>query len=340
MVFIGVTNTKETVYTLILQKKGVLAVAKKTYRVRNWTEYNKSLVQRGSLTFWFSNEVIAAWEKGGDANAHGNQRYANAVILCALTLRQLFHLPLRNTAGLFQSLAQLMGLTLKAPNYSTLCRRAQTLSVHLPVSTTNGPRHVLVDATGVQVIGEGEWKRLRHGQSRCQVWRKLHIAMDADSQMILAATMTESVRLDANYLPGLIDAIDGPIDQITGVGAYDKKNCYQTAYERGAKPVFPPQHNAIVQRNNIKKDPALIPRDEAIGFMHQNHDRQEQRKQWKIINDYHRRSLVETAMSRMKTLFTDKMRDKSLPNQQTTLMLRCYAINKITNLGMPISVPC
>ena len=180
-------------------------------------------------------------------------------------------------------------------------------------------------------------KKLRHGESRHQLWRKLHIAMDADSHEILAATMTESVRLDGNYLPGLIDKIDGPIAQITGDGAYDKKNCYHAAYKRGAKPVFPPQHDACVQRNKIKKDPALIARDEVITFMNTGEDKDEQRRVWKKENNYHRRSLVETMMSRMKSIFGDQMRSQHFENQQTDLLIRCFIINQMNKMGSPKS---
>ncbi len=138
------------------------------------------------------------------------------------------------------------------------------LKVNLGIQRTEKPKHILIDSTGVQVLGEGEWKRLKHGESRCQVWKKLHIALDADSLDIVALDVTDSVRLDGNYLPGLINQIDTPIEQITGDGAYDKQNCYECAHQRGAKPVFPPQHNAAVQRNKIKKNPTLFPRDELI----------------------------------------------------------------------------
>lgn len=160
------------------------------------------------------------------------------------------------------------------------------------------PRHILVDSTGVQVLGEVEWKRLKHGESRCQVWKKLHIALDADSLDIVGLSVTDSVRLDYNYLPGLIDQIKDPIEQITGEGAYDKQNCYETTLRRGAKPVFPSQHNAVVQRNKIKKNPALIPRDELIIRLKAVPDKEEELRLWKQENKYHRRSLVETNMRR------------------------------------------
>lgn len=310
-------------------------MAKNAYRVRNWKDYNRALVRRGSLTFWFSQDVIENWKRQENDDGHGNQKYSDMVIVCGLTLRQLFRLPLRATEGMMKSLVDLMKISVEVPDYSTLSRRGKDLSVNLGVKERKRARHVLVDSTGVQVMGEGEWKKLLHGESRHQVWCKLHIAMDADHQEIVAALMTESIRLDGNYLPRLIDQVEGPIDQITGDGAYDKKNCYHKAYERKAKAVFPPQHNACVQRNKQKKDPALEARDKVITDIGRGNRRKQRLKAW---NNYHRRSNIETMMFRMKTIFGDQMRSKTFENQQTDLLIRCYAMNRITSLGMPQSV--
>ena len=307
-------------------------MAKKAYRVRNWKYYNKSLVNRGSLTFWFSPEVMDQKRL-----SHGNQRYSDMLILCALTLRQLYRLPLRATQGMMSSLIELSKVEGKAPDYTTLSRRGKTLKIDLGVRKTSQSLDVLIDSTGVKVMGEGEWKMRCHGKTRRRLWRKLHIAMDLETQTILSATMTESARLDGNCLPRLMDQITGRINRMIGDGAYDKKGCYQCAYERGATPLFPPQHDAIIQRNKIKKDSALSARDRAIEFINKGEDKKEQLKLWKKINGYHDRSLVETMMMRMKTLFGDEMRSRTFENQYTDLMIRCAAINKINTLGLPIS---
>lgn len=308
-------------------------MTKKVYRVRNWSEYNKGLVNRGSLSVWFDKNTIQSAE-----GAHGNQSYSDALILCALTLRQLFGLTYRATEGFLRSLIELHHLKIPTPDYSTLCRRSKELKVHLQIKPSSKPRHILIDSTGVQVLGEGEWKRLKHGESRCQVWKKLHIALDADSLDIVAMDVSDSVRLDCNYLPGLIEQIESPIAQITGDGAYDKQNCYETALNIGAKPVFPPQHNAAVQRNKIKKDPALIPRDELITKLKDAPDKEEALRIWKQDNNYHRRSLVETNMSRMNSIFSDQMSARTPENQFTDLAIRCNIINKMNKLGLPKSV--
>ena len=108
-------------------KKEFYQMTKKVYRVRNWKEYNKGLVQRGSLTFWFSNEVIEGWRSKKSKDTHGNQKYSSMVILCGLTLRQLYRLPLRATEGMLRSLIELMDLKLDVPDYSTLSRRGKNL---------------------------------------------------------------------------------------------------------------------------------------------------------------------------------------------------------------------
>lgn len=308
-------------------------MTKKVYRVRNWSEYNKGLVSRGNLFVWFNANQIKSAEV-----AHGNQAYSDLLILCALTIRQLFNLPYRATEGFLRSLIQLHHLEIKTPDYSTLCRRAKTLNVNLGVRASEKPRHILIDSTGVRVLGEGEWKRLKHGESRCQVWKKLHIALDADSLDIVALEVTDSVRLDGNYLPSLIKQIDAPIGQITGDGAYDKQNCYECAYALGAKPVFPPQHNAAVQRNKIKKNCALIPRDELIVRLNLAADKEEELRAWKREHNYHRRSLIETNMSRLSFIFGDQMSARTPENQLTDLAIRCRIINKMNKLGLPKSV--
>lgn len=313
-------------------------MAKKAYRVRNWHHYNRSLVNRGSITYWISESVFK--REGTITRGRGRPKsYSDALIEMGLVFRQLFRLTLRATEGFIRSLFSLMKANAVAPDYTTLSRRSKNLKPILHARPSEEGLHVLVDSTGVQIIGEGEWKTLRHGSSRHQLWRKLHIAMDANSLDILSMKMTDSVRLDGNHLPDLIDQIPGEIKQITGDGAYDKKSCYQAAYKRGAKPVFPPQHNATPQRNRYKKDPSLIARDQAIRQIGRGQTRDERLKNWKLDNKYHRRSLVETTMSRLKSIFTDQLRSRCPTRQRTDLALRCRILNHFNRLGLPISFP-
>ena len=88
---------------------------KTRYRVQNWREYERGLRSRGDVTIWFSDEAIAAWIPAASGLRGGQRQYSNLAILTPLTLRVVFHLPLRQTEGFVGSLLRLMGLDLKAP---------------------------------------------------------------------------------------------------------------------------------------------------------------------------------------------------------------------------------
>src|SRR3990167_3140289 len=126
---------------------------KKSYRVRNWKDYNKSLVARGSITFWFSKEALAGTNYERKSGFYGRpEKYLNELILAALTLKQLFNLTLRMTEGLVRSLFELTRSSCEAPHYSTLSKRGKTLKVSLGVKRPTKSYHVLVDSTGIQVV--------------------------------------------------------------------------------------------------------------------------------------------------------------------------------------------
>ena len=308
---------------------------KQRYQVRNWKDYNRSLINRGNITFWFSEEMCKKWHYVGKRKRGGVMKYSDMAIICGLTLRNLFKISLRGTQGLIEGLMKLSKMELATPNYSTLSRRASKLKIQLCAETNKEGLHIAIDSTGINVYGESEWKSVKHGTYRYQVWRKLHIAMDVEKQLILAADYSESSRHDSNYLPMMRDEIEGEIDRITADGAYDKKKCYRGAYKRGVELIAPPQHDAIVQRNKYKKDPALIRRDEMINEIKELGGNEEGIKAWKEKYDYHKRSLVETAMFRLKTIFGEAVRTRKFENQKAEMLIRCAALNKMTSLGMP-----
>ena len=88
---------------------------KTRYRVTNWASYDRALVRRGDVTVWLSPEAIAAREPANVGKRGGQWRYSEVAIETALTLRLIFHLPLRQTEGFLRSLVSLMGLDLARP---------------------------------------------------------------------------------------------------------------------------------------------------------------------------------------------------------------------------------
>jgi len=301
--------------------------AKRRYRIRNWRDYNSALVQRGSLTLWVEQRAVDKWRDTTTPVRRGRRRYySDLAITCALTLREVYGLPLRATQGLVRSVLRLMGVGLPAPHYSTLSRRAATLDVKLP-RLSSGPLHLAVDSTGVKLYGEGEWKVRLHGAEKRRTWRKLHLLIDHTTQEAVACSMSEQYVLDRRELAGLMRGVEGEVAEVLGDGAYDFQDCYKAIHARDARAVIPPQRRARVRAASEFGDRnAAVLRSREVG-----------RDEWKKEAGYHRRSLVETAMMRLKTIFSDKLKARGWRRQETELRVRCEALNRMTSLGMPRS---
>ena len=303
---------------------------KGTYKITNWRKYNESLVQRGSITFWFSEDVIDQWHHANNQPKVGHPFvYSDTAVECLLVLRELFRLPYRQTEGLGISLTQLMQIALDIPDYTSLAKRAAKLGIVLDVRKHRGPIDVVVDSTGLKVFGEGEWKMRKHGKSKRRTWRKLHLAVNPDTHEIVAETMTENGCDDAGQVDALLDQVAGKIDGFYGDGAYDKWKTYETLKNRRIKAIVPPQRNAKLKRHGNASGRPLS-RDVAIREI-----RRHGRRRWKEQVGYHRRSLSETAMYRMKCCFGDHLKNRAIPNQQTETRLRSKILNKFTRLGLP-----
>ena len=304
------------------------------YHLRNWPNYNAALAARGSLDIWVDEAVLSEWintEKTGKRGA--SDTYSDLAIETLLTLKSVYRQKLRQTIGFARSIFRLMSVELDLPHYSTLSRRAQRLSIDLSVSEGKGPRHIVVDSTGVKVYGEGEWKTRKHGISKRRTWLKLHLGIDEESGEILAAVVTPNSTGDSEVLGEILDNIDDDIEQVSGDGAYDRSYVYDYIDEREATAAIPPRKDAKIWFHGNRKGPKH-PRDENLRRI-----REVGRAQWKEEIGYHRRSLSETGMYRLKTIFTGEVCARKLETQTTELLIECKALNKMTQLGMPDSYP-
>jgi len=308
----------------------MVAKAKKSYKITNWEKYNESLVQRGSITFWFSDDVIDQWEHANEETKVGRPFvYSDTAIESLLVLRELFRLPYRQTEGLGRSLTQLMQVEVAIPDYTSLAKRAAKLEIALDVSHRKGSVDVVVDSTGLKVFGDGEWKTRKHGTSKRRTWRKLHLAVNPETQEIEAEVLTENSGHDADQVDELVEQVDAPIDAFYGDGAYDQWKVYDRLAAEAIQAIIPPRKNAKIKQHGNSSQPSLE-RDEAIRGI-----RKVGRKQWKQEIGYHRRSLAETAMFRMKGCFGAILKNRKLENQKIESRVRCKILNRFTQLGLP-----
>jgi hypothetical protein len=303
---------------------------KPAYRIRTWNEYNDALVRRGSLTPWVDQGTLQAWRHQGPSQRGGQFRFSDLAIECLLTLRAVYHLTLRATEGFARSLFEVMRVDLTVPNYTTLCRRAAGVRITLPKKAT-GPLHLVLDSTGLKVYGEGEWKVRQHGYSRRRAWLKLHLAIDPQTHEVQAAMVTDPGVTDAETVPALRDQVGNPIASASADGAYDRREVYDALEGRSARAVIPPRRDAKIQRHGNSSGPRLA-RDEDLRRI-----RQIGRSAWKGESGYHERSLAETAMFRMKTIFGDGVSSRTPARQATEAGVRCRALNIMTHQGMPRS---
>jgi hypothetical protein len=305
---------------------------KRRYRLRNWNHYNAALVQRGSLMLWVSDEVMTAWRDTQQTGKRGHPRtYSDTAVLCMATLKEVYHLPLRATQGLMSSLMRLLGLHLPVMHYSQLSRRCAVLEVALPRRQKGEPLHMVVDSTGVKLFGEGEWKVRQHGYTKRRIWRKLHLGADEATGEVVAAVVTTNNVADSQVLPDLLEQVEEEIAQVSGDGSYDKRDCYEAIAKRKAKAAIPPRRDAKIWQHGNSRAERLM-RDENLRRI-----RQVGRKQWKKESNYHRRSLAETQMFRVKTVFGDRVSARQFAGQATQVLVRCAALNRMTHLGMPDS---
>ena len=314
------------------------AEKKVVYRVTNWAAYEQGLIQRGRLDMWVSEEVLDAWLYTGPPQRGAQFYYSDLAIETALTVRKLFKLPLRQTEGFVQSLLDLLGLDLEAPDHTTLSRRQKRLEIYLGVAPSATPRHLVVDSTGAKVYGEGEWQVRQHGWTKRRTWRKLHLGMDADTGEITAETLTEASVDDASQVRPILQQTEGEVGRFYGDGAYDRWRVHHAlAYPKsGTSPpmetVIPPRRDAAI-RTAKRRYRHIEARNERV-----QHIRQKGRKRWKRESGYHRRSVIESMMSRYKRILGPQLLARSWPGQQTEARIGCAVLNRMIQLGKPQTV--
>lgn len=225
-----------------------------------------------------------------------------------------------------------MRVYLSVPDHTTLSRRGKDLEVRLPKRKKTDV-HLVVDIPGLKLYGEGEWKMRKHGKSKRRIWRKIHLGVDNKSGEIQAGFLSETGLSDAEALTSMLGEIDYPIEDFSADGAYDKRTVYRDVrmHSPDSKIHIPPRKDArIWQHGNCKAPPQ--PRDENLRYIHRHG-----RNVWKRDSNYHQRSLAETAMFRMKTIFDDHLSARLLSTQRTQAQIRCKALNIMTYQGMPDS---
>ena len=277
---------------------------KTDYRIANWPVYDRALAQRGSLTIWMSPEAIRSWNARPSRRRGGQHRYSDLAIETVLTLRLVFHLPLRQAEGFMTSIFELMDVDLNVPDHTTLSRRGRSLRWRRLPRREVGDIVLAIDSSGLTIHGEGHWAAAKRGTKAIQGWRKLHLAVDG-AGTIVAHELTESSRDDATIGSGLVRKVKGDIQTVIADSAYDTRPFYDAASRRGSEVVVPPINRATIGRRRCAPREATIRRVREVG-----------RRAWKKEAGYHRQARAENAVFRYKTILGDRLRARSQAGQK------------------------
>ena len=276
-------------------KRSEYKYAKARYRVRNWAEYEAGLQKRGDVIVWLSDDALDSW-RAPPSGKPGGQRTVDLPI----------------------------------SDHTTLSRRLKSLRVsgfrfRLP---TDRPLHLLIDSTGLRIHVGHMQKPLRN-----RAWRKLHIAVDADTGQIVASDLTARRTHDCTQVPALLEQIDDPIASVSADGAYDTKAVHEAAQAKGegraVRVIIPPGRDAQL---SPMPSVALRERNRNIRSI-----RELGRREWHRSSGYTKRSMVENTVFRYKTIIGRSMRSRTFDGQRVEVQLACKILNTMTHLGIPDS---
>lgn len=291
-------------------------------RKRNWREYNKKLVQRGSLTFLIDPKVMKTLELKAKKKSKGRPlEFSDPLILMLLIIKIHYKMPYRMLEGFTRFFFEQFK-KIKVPTYSLTCKRAKALSTKLPELSSCRPKTVIVDATGIKVQGEGEWKVKIHGKGRPRKWIKLHVAIDEQTQEIVGEIVTESTVDEGKAFPKVIQQVVGYPKTVIGDGAYDDGDIRDLIRKKGGKCLIPPPSNAVCHGRDLE-------RDEAVKLIRAFGGDKTAKSIWGKLSGYSRRALVETTFSRYKKMFGDRAFSRTQERIILENRLKCVLLNKM-----------
>ena len=275
------------------------------YKVINWPKHNRSLKDRGDLTIWFTEESLQAWHaKEPTCKIRSGQfKYSDIAIKTIYVVRQIFNLRLRQSEGLIRSLLKLVSTNLPTPDYTTISRRIRDVSIDFVTSPPSGKINLILDSTGLKVVGEKEWLTYKYNiLKQRRVWRKLHIGV-TDYGNIVAGELNNLHDSDIATVPLILQQVKNKVGRTVGDGAYHKKrmndNLQQFENTKDAKFVGPPGKGTKVYGNRLK---------------------------------------VEKTFSRYKRIIGNKLKAKNILGQQNEAKISLFILNKMRDIGMPQTI--
>ena len=221
----------------------------------------------------------------------------------------------------------MLGVDLDAPDHPTLCRRSQSLAVACRRIPSSGPLHLLVDSTGLSMVGEGAWAAVNHGGRGPRGGKKRPLAVDR-AGVIVAHALTEPTAADATLGIDLMETVDDAIARVPADATDETVACYEAAGMRDGPVVVPPCKTA----RGSRRRPRSRARDRTITDV-----RTLGRRRWKQEAGYQLQARVENACFRDQSMIGDRLRARSRGGRVAEAVGACHVLNQMPERGRPKS---
>ncbi len=247
--------------------------------------------------------------------------FSDQLILMLLMIKIHYKMPYRMLEGFARFFFEQFK-KMKVPTYSLMYKRAKGLSIKLPKLSSCRPKTIIIDATGIKIQREGEWKVKIHGKGRPRKWVKLHVAIDERTQEIVGEISTDATVDDGKAFPKVVQQVRGRPKLVIGDGAYDDRDIRELIRKKGGKSLIPPPSNAVCHGTDLD-------RDEAIKVIRAFGGGKIAKSIWGKLSGYSRRALVETTFSRYKKMFGERAFSRTQERIVLENRLKCILLNKM-----------
>lgn len=315
-------------------------------RVRNWKEYNIALKKRGNLVFSFTEEYLEKLYYRGKQKRGGIRKYSEEMYEYLLSIKVLFRLGWRETIGFAEGILKKVEpeRQLRLPDYAHAARESGKLKLKVKrysEKEIGKEMEIAFDSTGVNVYTRSGWHQRKYGQEarhrKHEQWKKIHVVMELNSMEIVGISYTGSQVNDCERIEALSEQIKGKVRSVRADSAYDTEKMYKQGHEWGARVLIPPSRRAKMQEE-LKKSPKekkvhLEQRDAIIREIRRYETFEEGLKAWKEGSQYHRRSLVESCMNRIKRRFGFYLQQRSEQGRVNEVISKANLLNLMASFG-------
>lgn len=284
-----------------------------------WSEYNKSLINRGSINFWFSEESCKKWKAKKTKKIGRPFIFSDEWIEALLILRFVFHLPLRQLQGFALSLLQMLRLSAQIPHYTCICKRGKKDPKRMIKKNITD---IVFDTSGIRIYESGEWKKEKYGGHR--KWRKLHVAIDLKTKEIIYSKLTAASSHDLSQIDEVMGCLNRKKGKVLIDGIADQHELYTKCLRYNKQLLTPPRKGSSIQ-NGIDQ------RKDAIKIIRALGEDLEAKSIWGKLTGYNQRSQIETLFSRWKRVLGESLRSKLEETCSNEIYVKSLIMNKMLN---------